>query len=238
MAVTRATVILHRESGIELDAIRNVWHFSHPAALDDNGAIILTVALTEFYVDVSRYFGGPIDRVPERHNIQFANLTQGATSGDKPVLSKVLFDKVFPPATTPLTAVQGETFPCEVAMALSFRGDITGVAEQQGTTRPAARRRGRIFLGPLNAATMMTGRADGESYISQACIDQVLLSYETLVENINSVIPAFKHIVYSPTGQLTYEIVEASMDNAYDTIRSRGNAPLARTTKPITQGAA
>jgi len=64
--------------------------------------------------------------------------------------------------TMPAQNVSGVDLPQEVAATLSFYADTTGVPEHgAGGTRPKARRRGRVFVGPLITASMAFGHGSG-----------------------------------------------------------------------------
>jgi hypothetical protein len=64
----------------------------------------------------------------------------------------------------------------------------------------------------------------------------VLDAYEVMVVALSGALPAFAHVVYSPTTPDTFIVEEASMDDACDTIRSRGVAPTMRQLRPVEQG--
>lgn len=59
----------------------------------------------------------------------------------------------------PVNAPDVNGLPTEVAGVLSFKGDYTGVLEESGATRPRARRRGRVYIGPLAYAAFQVGTA-------------------------------------------------------------------------------
>lgn len=112
----------------------------------------------------------------------------------------------------------GNKLPAEVALACSFQGDrVSGEAQ--------ARRRGRIFLGPLNASgTDMT-------IPGSTMIHSITKQFEGLHDAaIGSLL--WRWVVYSPTGDSWAEVRNGWVDNAWDTQRRRGPRATARTVWP------
>lgn len=107
--------------------------------------------------------------------------------------------------------------PEEVAVCLSFRGVLESGA-------PPARRRGRVYLGPLSTEVV----ADtGRSIVLQAFIDDMLAAYEAAWAELTDA--GLSHCVWSPTDGVGRPVVYAWMDNAFDTQRRRGVPATSRT---------
>lgn len=127
----------------------------------------------------------------------------------------------------------GADMPGEVALALSFNADLTGIPEVQpnpdpppATIRPAARRRGRIFLGtwPVGANTTdAAGRVRPSGSTTNVVMDS---GFEFLGEQAQAA--GWSHCVWSRTDWEAYPVVNYSVDNAWDTIRVRGAEPTLR----------
>lgn len=112
---------------------------------------------------------------------------------------------------TPISNQQ--MLPHEVALCLSFQADpVSGV--------PQARRRGRIFLGPLAEA------ASSQARPSTSILNVVETAAQRLLDE--SGLGAWKWQVYSRTSQTHATVTGGWIDNAWDTQRRRGNAPTAR----------
>jgi hypothetical protein len=106
--------------------------------------------------------------------------------------------------------------PGEVALVLSFRA-----AAVSGSS--PARRRGRVFLGPLAINTMdaATGRP----------LNSVLNEIASAASSLRAAgasDPAWTWQVWSEMDNVGREINNGYVDNAFDTQRSRGNDPTAR----------
>lgn len=115
----------------------------------------------------------------------------------------------------------GGVFPEEVAAVLSFRGVLE-------SGQPAARRRGRVFLGPLSDAVLTGGDAN-RSVFSTTFVTQVLNAYEAAWAELTTAGNA--HVVWSTTDGEEHPVVQAWMDNALDTQRRRGVRATARDTR-------
>lgn len=108
-------------------------------------------------------------------------------------------------------------------MVLSFNGLFTSGS-------PAGRRRGRIFLGPLDSAVM--DDTLGQAVIQNSVISAVRTAAEALMDAGDAA--NFQWAVFSPTtagappwstGEIlaaTLPVVAGFVDNSFDTIRSRG----------------
>lgn len=126
-----------------------------------------------------------------------------------------------PWTVSPAFAIEG--YPSEVSICLSFRADYGGVAEEVGATRPRARRRGRIFLGPI-ASNQST--EDGNNVVRPAA--SMLTDIRDAAFDLGaSAIDVW--CVWSRADAIFRTISFASTDNAWDTQRRRGESPTSRT---------
>lgn len=106
-----------------------------------------------------------------------------------------------------------QMLPHEVALCVSFQADpVSGV--------PQARRRGRIYLGPLAEAASSNARP------STSVLNVVEAAAQRLLDE--STLSVWKWQVYSRTGQTHATVTGGWIDNAWDTQRRRGNDPTAR----------
>lgn len=118
------------------------------------------------------------------------------------------------------TPGSGTPLPAEVALCLSFQA-------QRTPGLPQARRRGRIYLGPMQDTANDDGRP------STSIITSILDAAETLAASIAAVSSAQAWAVWSPTAGEAVEITELWVDDAFDTQRSRGLARTTRTVRPL-----
>jgi hypothetical protein len=236
MATLRSTVILNKLSGKPVDAVRNVWHFSTGGAIIQADIDSVHAGLSAFYQALSGFMARSIPRDPTNlHKIEHAEVTRSGPGGADDTVSSLIGTTSF---STTLAADSGINLPSEAAVVLSIRGDVAGLNEEEagGMVRPKARRRGRLYLGPWN------GSASGEEPLTNRCRVHVLLRTAIKDAYLNQLIGAIdgparvvNHIVYSPTTSLVHPVVAIHIDDAFDTIRSRGEVALDRTSSDVVQ---
>lgn len=132
--------------------------------------------------------------------------------------------------------------PAEVACCLSLDGN-TGFPEEapddadldSAIERPASRRRGRIYFGPLSDLC----RTSTAPYKPSAQLIEVLLAMGDFLANPTA--PALTavnltlvvHSEESPSGPLDHTVTRVSVDDAFDTQRRRGRRSTARTFRSV-----
>lgn len=140
-----------------------------------------------------------------------------AYNWDAPKPRAPIFELPFNLAADP---TQNE-LPAEVAVCVSFQGTrASGVAQ--------ARRRGRVYIGPLGATVNSQGR------VNSANVTQLKNAFTTFL-NASTVAANRDWMVYSrvqPVGQRTTPVIGGWVDNAFDIQRRRGLASSARTLWP------
>jgi hypothetical protein len=117
-------------------------------------------------------------------------------------------------------AIDGTMLPEENAVVLSYHGLLTDLPEEIGTTRPAARHRGRMYFGPCNTAVNQGSDASVEPQ-TNAALRGAALSFLALGSAPWS--------VWSRKNAAMYTVVGGYVDNAFDTQRRRGHKATART---------
>lgn len=136
-----------------------------------------------------------------------------------------------PPAhvhTFTLSPSTGAAYPNEVAACLSFHGALHPGWARQST-------RGRIYLGPLatasGAAIPGGGSMPSSTFRNAATAAAAALAttIHTGDGGVNS-----RWCVYSKKHTASTPIVEVSMDDAWDTQRSRGTRPTFKTAVAVT----
>lgn len=101
-------------------------------------------------------------------------------------------------------------------MVTSFQGARTSGSVQ-------ARRRGRIYIGPLKTTTSTNGRPNSTA------ITTLATASSALGIDLNAVADT-TWCVWSPTSGTAVPITDGWVDNAFDTQRRRGWDPTSRTT--------
>lgn len=212
MSVLRAMVTIPRESGFPSDAVTNTWHFNTDGSDNDASAALILDRLDDFYnVDlgiqpVAKYFSREIVGASTR--LKVYNLDDDEPRS--PILD----------AAMPLTeGTAGDALPSEIAVCLSYHlAPVSGL--------PQARRRGRIYLGPLSSQTQAF--VSGECFVDGGFIADICLAASALA---NADTADTKWCVYSPTNDSGIApVVGGWVDNAFDVQRRRGVDPTVRNT--------
>lgn len=219
MATTiRAQYTLQNVDSIPRDVAVNTWHYRSNGLLEGDLDDI-QAQLEDFYTAIQ-------------------GLLSTALSG---TIGFKLYDLVDPNPRVPVrqgsfditTGDEGQMLPSECAICLSFRG-------AEGSGLNARRSRGRVFLGPLDLGVIGNRTTDAE------VIEAARLTIGNAAGNLlaASLLSTATWSVFSPTtagaepwaaGDLsvsTIPIEAGYVDDAFDTIRSRGVGPLNRTTFP------
>lgn len=139
MTTIRAMVTLPMDTGAASDSVVNTWHFvtvtDAPSTLDG-----ISNALSTFYSSLNSILSQNINH--SAVSIRFYSLEQAKPR--PPIYTKNIS------ITSPSPAV---VLPPELAICLSFQA-----TRQAGVNQ--ARRRGRIFIGPLNINAQNAGNID------------------------------------------------------------------------------
>lgn len=212
MGFARVQAILHNDSGLPQDQVINTWHFAPPGDVSSS-AVDITDGLNAFY--------------------------QAIDSLLSPVLLGTIDFKVYDledaPPRVPVAEIAGtsltlgsQALPNEVACCMSFQGAIASGQNQ-------ARRRGRVFLGPMSVASGTA--AAGDVRPAAATRTTITNAGAALID-----VPGINWSVFSPTvagsppwdagslaGAFTL-VTNGWVDDAYDTQRRRGLRTSTRTT--------
>lgn len=214
VAVARVQFVLHRLSGLTEDDVTNTWHFkdSGQGAVTTGDAEDLIDALEAFYEDANSWWG---EQLNGEWTAKCYDLNDSTPR--TPVFEK----------TGTITAPTNNGLPSELALCLSFQA-----APASGS--PIERRRGRVFLGPLNTSSLQTTANDGEVRPTSS----VLAAFDTYYSSLRTAvagIAGYDHCTYSPTqdasGSLdgsTHIVTSVWMDDSYDVQRRRGAKPSSR----------
>lgn len=201
MPIFRWMWIQPSESGDAADDRVNTFHFSIPTP-DITIYQAIASVIDEAWDTASSIFNENADFPNYRHKVY--NLDD-----DEP--RAPVYDEL---QTGIGTAPTGSQLPPELAVCLSFQGAaISG--------QPQARRRGRVYIGPLNSGAVEGG--------------QVTPSYQLLVRDIGADIldasdaaADWNWVVFSPTNNTSVNVTNVWVDNAFDIQRRRGYKPTSR----------
>ena len=226
-----ATVVLMPKNGLVEDRVNMDLSFdaadATPGTLNGIATSIVSLINTQAtqVQPLSKYLSPVVDRAATQQ-IKFFVLTghlDGSPHGS-PVQTN---------SWTLVGAALSDACPSEVAVAFSFHGDLTGVSETAANPtpppaviRPAARRRGRFFFGPVNL-TILSNDATSLEAIVKA---QFISDADIAVTRFMDTRPDFA--VWSRRNATLYRVSPNggwSIDNAFDTQRRRGKAASSRT---------
>lgn len=205
MGVWRAQSSMVQESMIPEDATVNTWHFATVTGVPNMADI---TEAWQTYMDALRnYFPGTVAETG--HSLKIYDL---ADAEPRAPVSDLPWE--FSSAPT------GDTLPAEVALCISYRSTLISGSEP-------ARRRGRMYHGPINATINDGGRPGA------VALGNFVDFFEAFTADLNTAGAYF--VVYSRTDEQQYQVTYAWADNSFDTQRRRGVAPTARETQVIDQ---
>jgi hypothetical protein len=202
MADVRAQVILHTVDAVPENYVSNSWCFSGMDPGTDDAAIV--TMLKDFYDDI------PFS--------QWSSVIAG--SGHEVKLSELpglvpnypYFEGTFNLSAAPT----GTPLPSEVAICLSFQGD-------REAGNPQARRRGRLYLGPLSTSTNTSGRP------STTIMTSIANAATTLMATAATLSSGGGWAIWSVADQHAVAVDNGWIDNAFDIQRRRGVLYTSRT---------
>lgn len=220
MAVIRINAEIPRDTNLPEDVAVNVWHFSTSSNIEPARSTEVQLALDELEL-----FYGAVDQFLSLTTASPGTFTAYDLSEAKPRVPFISRDFTLVPG--------GGAFPGEVALTLSFQGvEVSG--------EPQARRRGRIYLGPLSSDTWVL--SGGTSRPTFALQDGLRDAGQALL-TASEAAATWSWIVFSPTSagpvdpvtglyaNLADGVVVVDngwVDDAFDTIRKRGPAASSR----------
>jgi hypothetical protein len=225
MALKRAQCYFQGLSGLPEDRfVNDIWFDSTSISLSDADADTFRDAWALFFNDVitdtlADFMSDQIDRSADACVINFYD---GLTPGPP--------EKIRTWTLNAIGAVQ--SLPNEVAYCLSFAASTAGVAETAAnpspppaTIRPASRRRGRIYLGPLNVGVLGTESGDVKPHADfQARVGAGAGAFAGTL-----FLSSIPWVVYSKADDFFRDVSQVWTDDAFDTQRRRGMKPSAKT---------
>lgn len=194
-----AQVRLVMVSAVPEDAVVNTFSFS---AVDDTDLPDIATALITAYNGFRPNFSNLLAQ--NGHTLKMYD--RADTEPKAPVYDET-FNLSAAPTGAPLTP--------EISLCLSFQADpASGI--------PQARRRGRVYLGPLASGTMTgSGRPGAELVEDVTDFGQSLLDASFAAAD-------WEWVVWSTTNSAPYIITNGWCDNEYDIQRRRGREATSR----------
>lgn len=218
MAIYRVQAEFPYFTSIPKDVAVNTFHVACVPPLSSGDLVDVCEAVRDFYnvahggaAALSTFLATPITRAANQCSVSIYNL-------DDPEPRPPLVTTNF----TLGAAAGTNTLPLEASVCLSYNATYPS-----GEVR--ARRRGRIYFGPLNSNAVQSGDSASFPQPSTAVLNALRQSASWLLAEIPSINPLANWCVYSRVNGTSAPIVAGWTDNAWDTQRRRGNAPTVRT---------
>ena len=213
---------LEHRSHLPEDQAQNSWVFSLPTEADPVAVFdAASVNLQAFYTSIGAFFSPCLVR-PGALSLKGYSLPGTALAGGvdlgSPIAEVGALGAWDPPGADGL--------PTEVAIVLSFHGNLAGVPVEAGGIRPQARKRGRVFIGPLAAGAAATTGPLNETRPAAGCLQAITLAANTLRQAAGPI-----WMIWSRSAGQLVPVTDGWVDDAFDTQRRRGVAPTLR--RPI-----
>jgi hypothetical protein len=205
MAITRVIATIPYFTAIPEDAATNTFYFASVAEPTSGDAATIADRLDAFYGTIDAYLSPVVSTTGGSYKFYKMSDPQPRT----PFITLTM---------DPLT-VGASGLAEEVAVCLSYNAT-------PASGESPARRRGRIFIGPLATNAVTGGTTTAFSQTSVALRGALQVAAAQLADQSET----FQWSVYSPTDLIARQIVGGYIDNSLDTQRRRGRRPTARTT--------
>lgn len=116
-----------------------------------------------------------------------------------------------------------QPLPSEVAVCLSFHAAAAGESEEVGATRPAARKRGRVFIGPLQRGVVDQDSATKRGLVVTGMVQGLSgAAFRLMNKKPNT------WAVWSRKNAVALPVVGGFVDDAFDIQRRRGEKASTR----------
>lgn len=217
ITIYRVQCILPSLSGLLKDAVVNDFTIQ----VDDAHPTLPLGAIEDFFNtpasgsahSAAYYINDSISRAADACKVRFYDITthlDGSHAGP-PVAE----------STFTLGASSGASaLPDEVAIALSFHAYLFSIPEFDGSIRPRARRRGRIYLGPLNTTPIAVDSTSHNVFVSGPTITNLNAQAAALANALASGTTSYWG-VWSKKDAAVRAVVGGWCDNRFDSQRRR-----------------
>lgn len=230
-------------SGLAEDAVVNDFVVDYLNPIDETNVGQLTIPIASFYnfvaaggQSVASFISGMISRAVSSATMKVFDIT-GHLDGS-PHGSPVATD-----AMTLSAAALDTSLPEEVAVVLTTRADgwqgaavdvPAGAPGPAGNLRPKQRLSGRLYVGPLATHANHGGELAGAEPRPTIELRTALLdAAEHLVDQLAAAVPDGSWSVWSRADAQTTPITHVQVDDAFDTMRSRGRDATSRLTRQV-----
>lgn len=217
MSIARVQVVLNKKSGIPRDAVTNTYHVDAGVQVSepDYDGIVTAFAALYNSLGTDNILALTLSRAASAHRIKISNLGEWPGGPITPA---------GPPDRDSAFTIGGagsSAYPAPVAIAVTLEAGSERHSQQVGATRPAARRRGRVYLGPIGSLVVAHDSLTSEAYLDAGIRTTILNRFTTLQSQLAALAAPVALTVLSRTGQLNTPVEDFSIDDSFDTIRRR-----------------
>lgn len=206
--------VMEAASGLPQDQVVNQFTFQKATAASGSDLITCMDLVSDFYRDaqtnthsVGEYISSQINR-SATHELQAWVITTPPMGSPDQAQAWL----------GPPTVGDGGGLPTEVSAVLSFHADLTNDLEESGSTRPRARRRGRVYIGPLTPQAI--AGTTPPYYLHSTFTETLRQAAITLFDAAETA--GIPWAVWSRVDSTLRPVVAGWTDNAPDTQRRRG----------------
>jgi hypothetical protein len=233
MANYRHVISLARTSNIDEDRMQFTIHTRDALQAPTGGSAGQGAApIVTFAQSVAPYWNeNVISEAANAHLVKSYGLQIGQPGELDDITGSPLAVTSF--TTASIATGIGGALPAETACVISLGASPEQVQEQIGPIRPRARRRGRIYIPFLHNDGANVEFVGGEMRVTSAARNFLLGRVVTLASQLNAA--GHELVVYSRKDGVVRPVTTASVDNALDTVRSRGSRATAKSVGAVTQ---
>lgn len=213
MTILMSQFVMPRDTGLPEDVSINTFHWEVPGEPSEAHLGAIRDRVSQFYNDLPGTGLTPI-RSMLATTIDHTQCRIKTYDLSDPLPRVPLDDRILP-----LSSVGGSAIPAEVSVVLSYQADLVSGELQ-------ARRRGRIFIGPLSDGF---GSLDTGGFRPIAAVRTSLGAAAARLAG-RSDEDTLAWVVYSRVNGTAALITRGWVDNAWDTQRRRGEGATIRST--------
>lgn len=203
MAIARCIATINYFTGLPEDVISNVFYWASVTPLDTDQAAGIVTRLNAFYNAIDAHLSPVL--VPSSLRYRFYHM-------EDPEPRVPFYDVPGAGLTLGSAGTAEESSVCLSYQAAPASGD------------PQARRRGRIYIGPLASTAITNGTSSAFSQISGTVRADLAAAAAILADQSEP----HQWAVYSTVDNVARQIVGGWIDNAVDTQRRRGRRATIR----------
>jgi hypothetical protein len=230
----KIVVSFNKFSQVEEDRVMNTFHYEGPASPSTGD---MSNWINHFYewfnvaapftgIKMQIYFSKALAIGANAFTVQFFRLPANTGNTGSPIAT-------YTQSISTAWAVT-PALPNEVAACLTLQSFQTGQLPEEGPgdTRPAARRRNRLYLGPLNTAALSEVTTTHEPKLHDSFTGTVVYAYkESMVDGMQAA--GWTPVCFSRANWDAHRPLVVWMDDQPDTQRRRGNDPTMKTSVSV-----